>query len=399
MLAAPASAQKYYTYITDLGPDYVELAWGTTDGFNTIGRSAPSHGEATVEIGGRKVLTRSNQLVMGDLTPDHAYTYKVSIGGAVVGQGEVRTWAAKTQRLVFFVIGDFGTGGSAQYVVARAMWDEFQKRARSDNPVRFILSVGDNIYGNIAGFLGGVGHTGSADSDWTNKFYEPYEPLIARVPFYPTLGNHDGNETERRDDLPAILDNFAFPQSKPGRYYTFSYGGLAQFFALDSTTNTESGSPRPAYLEDSPQFHWMQSEFAKPHPLWVIPYFHHPPFTAGPLHSASLSELQHWVRLFASSGVKTVFNGHEHNFQVSEANTQTSGIQFMVSGAGGELRVGSVLKKMKKANIRAWAPENHFLVVEIDGKTMSVTPISNQPMHIVDSDGQPLKLPITITLP
>src|SRR5450755_2782879 len=99
MLAAPASAQKYYTYITDLGPDYVELAWGTTDGFNTIGRSAPSHGEATVEIAGRKVLTRSNQLVMGDLTPDHAYTYKVSIGGAVVGQGEVRTWAAKTQRL------------------------------------------------------------------------------------------------------------------------------------------------------------------------------------------------------------------------------------------------------------------------------------------------------------
>jgi tartrate-resistant acid phosphatase type 5 len=399
VLAMPAGAQKYYTYITDLGPNYVEISWGTTDGFNTIGRSAPSRGEATVEMAGRKVLTRANQAVVADLTPDHDYTYKVSIGGVAIGQGEVHTWAEKSQRLVFFVVGDFGTGGPAQYVIARAMWDEFQKRARTDNPVRFILSVGDNIYGDIAGFLGGAIHTGAADSDWTNKFFEPYEPLIARIPFYPSLGNHDGNEQERRGDLPAILDNFAFPQSKPARYYTFRYGGIAQFFALDSTQNTESRGPHPAYLESGPQFQWMQTEFAKPHPLWVIPYFHHPPFTAGPLHAPSLGALQHWVRLFGASGVKVAFSGHEHNFQVSEANDLSSGIQFVLSGAGGELRVGSVLKKMKKANIRAWAPENHFLVVEIDGKTMNITPISNQPMHIVDSDGQPLKLPITVTLP
>jgi len=82
----------------------------------------------------------------------------------------------------------------------------------------------------------------------------------------------------------------------------------------------------------------MQTEFAKPHPLWVIPFFHHPPFLAGPLHAASYDQLKHWVRLFAASGVKVVFNGHEHNFQVSEANDKTSGIHFIISGAGGELR-------------------------------------------------------------
>jgi hypothetical protein len=143
----------------------------------------------------------------------------------------------------------------------------------------------------------------------------------------------------------------------------------------------------------------MQTEFAKPHPPWVIPFFHHPPFTAGPLHSASLEQLQHWVKLFAASGVKVVFNGHEHNLQISESSDRTSGISFIVSGAGGELRTGSLQGKMKRAGIRAWAAENHFLVVEIEGKTMKVTPLSFGPMNIVDGEGHSLTLPITITQP
>jgi len=54
VLALSANGQKFYTYVDDLGPDFVELAWGTADGRNTIGRSAPSHGEAVVEIAGQK---------------------------------------------------------------------------------------------------------------------------------------------------------------------------------------------------------------------------------------------------------------------------------------------------------------------------------------------------------
>ena len=103
------------------------------------------------------------------------------------------------------------------------------------------------------------------------------------------------------------------------------------------------------------------------------------------------------MNLFAASGVKVVFNGHEHNFQVSEANAETSGIHFIVSGAGGELRTGDVRKKMRRSNILAWAQENHFLVVEIEGKTMQVTPLSFEPMSVVSSDGSAVPMPITIT--
>lgn len=397
--ASHLNAQKFYTYVMDLGPDYVQLAWGTTAGENTIGRSSPSFGDATVEIADRKLFSVGNSITVGDLAPDHSYKYKVSLHGTVLGQGEFRTWAAMSGRLTFFVVGDFGNGKAPQYSIARAMWDEFQRRAGTSNPVRFLLSLGDNVYGDIRGLAFGFVHTGSSDQDWGSKFFEPYQPLLASIPFFPALGNHDGNESERHRDLGAILDNFAFPQNKPARYYNFTYGGLARFFALDSTSNTESGPARPDYLEDSPQFHWMQSEFAKPHPLWVIPYFHHPMFTAGPDHPPSLEQLRHWFALFTNSGVKVVFSGHEHNFQASEVSPATGGIRFFVSGAGGELRRGNVQKNMQRAHILAWAEQNHFLEVDIDGKTMRVTPHSSEQLNIVDSAGAPVPIPFTVTLP
>jgi tartrate-resistant acid phosphatase type 5 len=297
------------------------------------------------------------------------------------------------------VVGDFGNGRGPQYSIARAMWDEFQQRASTANPVRFLLSLGDNVYGDIRGTGFGFSHTGSSDQDWGTKFFEPYEPLLARIPFFPALGNHDGNETERHHDMDVILDNFAFPQNKPGRYYDFNYGNLAEFFALDSTTNTESGPAQPGYLEDSPQFHWMQAEFAKPHPAWLIPYFHHPLFTAGPDHPPSMQQLRHWFSLFTNSGVKVVFSGHEHNFQMSEVSAATGGIRFFISGAGGELRTGDVKKNMQKAHMQAWAQQNHFLEIDIDGKTMTVTPRSYEPLNIVDPNGGAVPVPFTVTLP
>jgi tartrate-resistant acid phosphatase type 5 len=397
--ALHANAQKFYTYVMDLGANYVQLAWGTTAGDNTIGRSSPSFGNASVEIANRKLLSVGNSITVGDLKPDTPYKYTVSLHDHVLGQGEVRTWAANSQKLTFFVVGDFGTGKGPQYSVARAMWDEFQHRASTANPVRFLLSLGDNVYGDLRGTGFGFRHTGSSDQDWGEKFFEPYEPLLGRIPFFPALGNHDGNETERHHDMDVILDNFAFPQNKPARYYDFNYGNLAEFFALDSTSNTESGPARPGYLEDSPQFHWMQAEFAKPHPAWLIPYFHHPMFTAGPEHPPSLEQLRHWFSLFANSGVKVVFSGHEHNFQMSEVSAATGGIRFFISGAGGELRTGNVQKNMPKAHIQAWAQQNHFLEIDIDGKTMTVTPRSYEPLNIVDAKGGAVPVPFTVTLP
>ncbi len=399
VLAGTASGQKFYTYVGTLSAHSVTLAWGTTDGVNTIGRSSPSHGDAIVKIAGQTLSTRQNWIVIPDLKPDTPYSYEVILNDKTIGQGRLRTWADQDSKLVFFVIGDYGTGTRAEYAIAQAMSQEFQRRESSGNPVRFVLTLGDNIYGDISTFLFGLKNTGSEDRDWQRKLFEPYQQILARVPFYPTLGNHDGNETENRADLRAYLDNFFFPGDKPARWYQFSYAGLADFFGLDSTMNTESGPPSAQYLAGQPEFKWMQQVIPASKAPWKIPYFHHPPFNAGPRHTPSYRELQHWVELFGNSGVKVAFQGHEHNFQVSEANQLSRGIRFVISGSGGELRTPDVTKKMAKANIAAFSAQNEFLVVEIEGKTMRITPVGYEPIRVTDQKGAVVPMPFVITLP
>jgi hypothetical protein len=221
---------------------------------------------------------------------------------------------------------------------------------------------------------------------------------LRAIPFLPTLGNHDGNASEARGDLAAYLDNFFFPGNKPARWYTFDYGGLVDFFALDTTDNTTGVHTAPAYAPDGDQSKWLAQALPASRAPWKIPYFHHPPFTAGPAHGASYGVLRHWVELFQKTGVKVVFAGHEHNFQMSEDSDATGHIRYIVSGAGGELRPGKVLANMARAHIEAWAPMRHFLVVEIDGSTMQITPIALGKVPIVDHTGKEIPMPIVITL-
>ena len=277
------------------------------------------------------------------------------------------------------------------------MWKEFQRRSAAHDPVRFVLTVGDDIYGDLHTFIVGFRHTGDSDSDWATKFFQPYQNLLKQIPFYPTLGNHDGNETERRGDLTTYLDNFFFPSDEPARWYEFQYANLAHFFALDSTRNTESGSPRAAYSPEGQQFQWMQRVIPAAKTPWKIAYYHHPVFSAGPRHAAAYDDLKHWIDLFAKSGVQVVFNGHEHNFQFSKVNPLSGGVQFVTSGAAGELRKGDVRGHMEKANIEGWAAENNFLVVEIQGKTMHITPVGFENIVVQNASGRKIPMPLVVT--
>jgi hypothetical protein len=399
LAAFPLIAQDVRVYVGRITPQSVLLAWGATVGRseNTIGRDSVSLGPAEVRLGGRTLTTGRNWIEVSGLTPDTRYDYEILIKGRRVGGGEVQTYPERAARLAFFVIGDYGNGSPGQRAVAEAMWREFERRAQSGNPVRFVLTVGDNIYADIR--LPGIDlRSGDADRDWEPKFFGPYRELIRRIPFYPTLGNHDGNATENRGDLPTYLDNFFFPDNRPERWYEFSYGGLADFFALDTTENTLTGPPAPVYLPAGEQSRWLARALPQSKAPWKIPYFHHPPFTAGPEHPPSRKALEGWLDLFQKNGVRVVFSGHEHNFQFSEDSGATGHIRYIVSGAGGSLRRGNVERAMAAAHIEGWAAMRHFLAVEIDGAEMRVTPIAPGGMDVRDRHGNLVPLPLVIRL-
>ncbi len=398
MSAAPGWAQNYHVYVGNLGPTHALIAWGTTEGRNTIGRSSPPLGKAEVKIAGRTIVEEArNWAPVTGLRPDTPYDYEVTLNGRRIGGGRLRTWAAQADRVAFFVIGDYGTGDSGQWRVAEAMWREFERRQETDNPVRFVLTTGDNIYANL-----NLGYTslrsGDGDRDWGSKFFRPYERLLSHIPFYPTLGNHDGNATESRGDLTQYLDNFFFPTGNPARWYAFGYGGLADFFALDSSENTERGRPAPQFLEGGQQFQWLKQVLPASRAPWKIAYFHHPPYSAGPRHGPSLAVLSHFVELFRKTGVEVVFNGHEHNLQFSDP-AKTGKILFVVTGAGGELRSGDVTGNMQRHDIAAWAAQRHFLLVTIEGRTMRIMPVSYEPIVLRNAERGTVGLPVEVKLP
>jgi hypothetical protein len=386
--------QAFYTYVGSLDDDAVTIAWGRlSSSGNRIGRESESYGKAGVRVGDRVKETSRNWIEFDGLQPDTSYPYEIVLNGRSIGRGTARTWPKQSDKLAFFVIGDYGNGSSGQGLVAGAMTKEFERLAATDNPVRFVITTGDNIYSDYGYF-----RSGSEDWHWETKFFAPYRTVLRSIPFYPSLGNHDGNSSESRADLAVYMDNFFFPDNKPHRWYSFQYAELAQFFALDTSNNTEEGRVSPVYLSGGEQFKWMSEQLPKERIPWKIPYMHHPLFNAGPRHRADFAALRHFHELFQRSGVKAVFSGHEHNFQYTPVNAATGGIRYVISGAGGELRAGNVRPRMAASGIEGWAPQRHFLLVEILGPQMKITPLSHGEVRVVDPAGKTVKLPIETNL-
>lgn len=366
----------------------VTLGWGTTDGAsrNTIGRGAPGIGNASVEIAGRTLASQASSLRVDGLMPDTAYPYTVSVNGTRIGGGTVRTWPATAQSLTFFVIGDFGDGSTEQRQIGKKMEEERQRLEAVGEPVRFVLTTGDNIYGKFS-------NSGDEDRDWEKKFYGPYAETLRAIPFLAVPGNHDGNETERTRDLPVFLDNFFLSRT----WYRFEYGGgFAEFLALDTTKNQPQRPAIPNYAPEGEQSKWLKEQLSRPPARWRIAYMHHPVFSAGPEHSPFMSQIPHWFTLFKEREVRLVLAGHEHNFQLSERNAATGNIQFVVSGAGGKLREADVLGSMAREKIAAWSPRRHFLVIKLDNAKATITPVGVAPVIPRDPAGKDVKVPIEV---
>jgi hypothetical protein len=395
LLAFSAAAAQFHVYAGDIQTDSALLAWGTTKGRgNTIGRDSTPHGRAVVRIDGREIaVEEKNWVRVTGLNQDTVYAYEIELDGKPIGKGNVRTHPVRSDRVAFLVIGDFGNGSRHQYALGRVMAREIEARRETDNPVRFVLTTGDNI---SSLWQLGFAFTGDRDRHWRKKFFEPYAEVLREVPFYPTLGNHDGNEDEHREDLAVYLDNFFFPGGEPARWYSFSYGGLVDFFALDTNEHTLAGPPKPVYEPGGEQHRWIERELADSAAPWKIAYFHHPPFSAGPRHFGSLNELRHFHDLLVERRVQAVFNGHAHNLQFTDPD-ETGGIQYMVAGSGGYLRRARPTPDQMRANkIAGWAAERMFCLVEIRDGRMTVTPISTESVTAVGPDGSRVPLPVVV---
>jgi predicted phosphodiesterase len=241
----------------------------------------------------------------------------------------------------FLVVGDTGTGGSAQYQVADQI-----VRARDRFKFEFAIMLGDNLYG------------GEDPGDYVKKFEKPYKALLdAGVKFYAALGNHD--EPGQRYYKPFNMDG--------KRYYTFEKGEAA-FFVLDST-----------YMPP-PQVQWLRKELAGNGKKWKIAYFHHPIYSSGERHGSEMDLRALVEPLFLQYGVDVVFAGHEHFY---ERLKPQQGIYYFVQGGSAKLRRGNI-RDNSAMTARGFDSDNSFMLVEIEGDRMFFETVSRRG-DIVDS--------------
>jgi tartrate-resistant acid phosphatase type 5 len=396
-LVAGAPAQPFYTYLGDVTAESVLIAWGTTrGGGNTIGRdSQPLGSQMVLRVDGRDYPAEKNWRIVEGLAADKPHPYDVLVDGKSIGHGSFRTLPARPHKLAFFVIGDYGDGKRPQIDLSGVMAREMRKRAGSDNPVRFVLTTGDNIYAK--GFKPFLWQSGNKDSHWEKRFFEAYKEVAAALPFFPSPGNHDGNESEKRSDLPVYLDNFLMPGGRGERFYRFAVGDLVEFFSLDSTKNRMGDGEPMIFAAGGQQHGWLELALKESRAVWKIPFYHHPLFTAGPRHGSSLDRLRHWQDLFAAHGVRATFAGHEHNFQFSERNSATKEILHIVSGSGGALRGSDIRRNLAAANVAGWANQHHFLLVELDRSEVTITPIGIHDILVRDGSGEKIEMPLRVT--
>jgi tartrate-resistant acid phosphatase type 5 len=405
-----------------------------------IGHGAEPFGEALVEVldaRGRVVAdahTASRAWVwVTGLEPDTEYSYRVRVDGREWAAGQRWDWVPSasggydlgpggrydlrlhtfpapdgvTPAVRFVAIGDYGVGTRSDSESSRRqrrvaeVLDELVRH----HDVRFVLSLGDNIYQGEQGQVDD--ESGGEDDDWYSSFFQPYRYVISRVPVFPAIGNHDTTDTEGSDDRAQMEDNFHVHERfrdrqdrasvGPGLFYRFGYGRSLELVCIDTSLDEESPEYH-RFFQVPDHLQWLQDALTVEGPTWRIPFSHHPVFCAGPSHENDREMIEALVPLFERSGVRLVLAGHEHNFQVSEVKGRT----YVVSGAGGKLRE-EVPERFDDAHTTAWAAQSHLLLVEIDGAEARLTPISGllpdgspHPMTSLTPDNEVVRPPLVV---
>ncbi len=177
-------------------------------------------------------------------------------------------------------------------------------RVKSEKGLNFVVSTGDLVpYGELEHYRKAIGMVRQMN-----------------LPFYMTMGNHDGVKGGWRSFL-KFFGQF---------YYSFDYEG-DRFIFLNN-----------AFREsfDHKQFAWLKGELFRGSPRNIFVFMHKPIFDPSEIYRdhimSSRAVIEELEKLFAKYHVAYVFAGHIHGY----AKSGRDGVIYIVSGgAGGKLHL------------------------------------------------------------
>ncbi len=327
--------------------DAVSLVWFTTRPVATqlviamdgVSRTIPAANEGT-----------RHRVRLRGLKPGAEYAYEVRVGSRVLSARRFVADKPPEQPYRFVVFGDSGKGTREQFLIARAI-----DAARPD----FVLHTGDLVYPDGAWYR------------YAERFFQPYAATLARVAFWPSLGNHDVSRPSLGSDYAGI---FELPENGPAALppegnYWFDYGN-ARIAVVDS--NLDEAALRDFVAP------WLAEVLGDPAAAWRFVAFHHPPYTGGP-HKPDLRIQSALVPVFDAAGVDLVFCGHNHFYERTRpmrggaAVDGGPGVVYVTTGGGGGKLYQAAPVESRPPYIAAAFDRLHsYTVVEVAGPTLEL---------------------------
>ena len=360
--------------------------------------------------------------ILPDLPFNSEVTYRVKLAGKVVREATFRTRATADKTVRCVLVGDLAQGRPAQRAIAAQI---------AGQKPEFLVALGDIVYpsgrvNQYTAFFWGTYNNVAEAGPKTGA------PLMASVPFYPVLGNHDiGAKPSTTPDALAAYHFFHVPKNGPGEgpwatpigtdeaakkfrantwgnyphldAYSFDYGP-AHFTIIND--NTKLAIADPAFLK------WLRADLNASPAAWKFVCYHVPGFQASRQHYPE-QQARLLQPVFEECGVTATFSGHVHNYQRSVPlkfapdgkglvkglangeftldanfdgvkNTRPNGVIHVVAGGGGASlygpapeKVADELKKKYADNFapftaKAEATQHSFVVLDLSPEKLEL---------------------------
>ncbi|MCP4714311.1 MAG: metallophosphoesterase family protein [Deltaproteobacteria bacterium] len=243
---------------------------------------------------------RHVEVEVAGLKPGTAYRYRVN---GCSRDGKFVTPPSATDNrssFSFFVWGDSRTGNEVGELIIGEMLEREPEAC-------FAVHTGDMV------------EDGDLVEDWEQHWWSPMDNLLAAIPVYPVMGNHEVNS--------AWYQRYFGGLGGGGMNYSFDWGRV-HFVVVDANRVNFGTAEQLAWLEADLREH-SDAEF-------TVVSHHIPVYFSSPGHAEGVTGMAYLqdslLSMYENNGVDLVLSGDVHSFQHHVKND----IHYLISAGGGE---------------------------------------------------------------
>lgn len=319
----------------------IVVRWRTDNATDSRVRYGTSQGSLTNEVTGGALKTE-HELTITDLSASTQYYYDVGTttrplaGGTADHFFHTSPVLGSTTPVRVWAIGDFGTADTH----ARNVRDAYYSDTGSDYTDVWLM-LGDNAYEN------------GTEGQYQAAVFDTYQDLLIQTPFWATRGNHEQDAGVHYGLVTNPTGGEAGGLASGSEaYFSFDYANI-HFICLDSYATDRS--PGGAMMT------WLANDLASTNQLWIIAFWHHPPYTKGTYDSDDLLSSggrtremrENALPILEAGGCDLVLTGHSHVYERSylidghygTSDTLDPGTMFIDGGDGRTDGDGAYIKQ------------------------------------------------------